>query len=736
MSREKPTKVPATDAGFEVTPQSTITSRPGGLARNHPGATSAWRRFCHHWSKDWVKILVIFGTSVTVRAPALSGDRVWDDNFLVRDNPFIKSPVLIPEAFRHYLFVDSFSAHYRPVQNLSYMLDYFIWDKNTFGFHLTNVLLHAASAAALYFLVKELILSLRGLRLAPLLRERALRCVPSIATTAFLLALLWAVHPVHSAAIDYISGRADSLAFLFATVGWLLFLRALRLTASSRQAVLFIVSGIFALLALLSRETACIWLLLFLGYAMVVERRLSQSYRVRTVLWCAVLALVYWGCRQLPDQQPPSALDERYPLSVRTVLMARSLGDYARLLVFPCNLHMERSILDGAQLYSFDGSTNFGLQYLSILGLIFLSVLLAGCVWSGRGRAVRIFGAIWFLAAYFPISNVVQLNATVAEHWLYLPSVGFLIFVAGCALELPMRYRNFLPWFATCCIIALSWRSFVRSGDWSNEETFYKRTFEAGSRSARVALNLGQIYSDRKEYSKAEQIFRSILSQNPGYPIAQNNLGAVLSRQGKIKEAELLFTEVQKQSPATSKEYPRTWVGALSLADLHYNNGEYGAAAATVASALQKNPEVWDLLGLECEILRKCNHLDAALLLAEDFARDHWWHYGVHLALGRLYAQKGDVVNAERALRDARRLDVHESDAARTLVTIWMNQDRLDEALRTQLRIVRRHSDEPRQYLLLSQVFTKMGRVNEANAALAEVSRLRALAESHTSVSL
>ena len=697
---------------------------------------SVWSRIRGCFIGDWARILIILVAAIIVRAPALSGDRVWDDNFLVRDNPFIKSPVLIPEVFRHYLFLDSYSAHYRPVQNLSYMLDYFIWDKNTFGFHLTNVLLHAASAVALFFLIRELIVSLRCLGIAAAVRARVRRHVPSVSIIAFILALLWAVHPVHSAAVDYISGRADSLAFLFAACGWLLFLRAVGSDRYRHRAGLFVSAGVCCLLALLSRETACIWLVLFLGYVVAVETRLSRSQRVQSVLWCAMLVLVYWSCRQLPDQQPPSALDERYPLPVRVVLMARSLGDYARLLVFPSNLHMERSILDGAHLYSFDGSANLDLQYLSILGLTFLAVLIAGCIWSGRGRSMRIFGAIWFLAAYLPVSNIVQLNATVAEHWLYLPSVGFLIFVAGCALELPVRYRNLVPWAAAACVIALSGRSFIRSGDWSSEETFYKRTFEAGSRSARVALNLGEIYSDRKEYSKAERIFRSILAQNPGYPVAQNNLGSVLYRQGKIKEAESLFTEVQKRSPETSKEYPRTWIGALSLADLHYNKGEYRAATETVIPALQKNPEVWDLLGLECEILRKCNRLDAALLLAEDFARDHWWHYGVHLALGRLYAQKGDLVNAERALSDARRLDVHETDAVRMLVNLWMNQDRLDEALRAQLRIVRSHSDEPRQYLLLSQVLTRMGRMDEAKAALEKVSRLRTLAGAETSASL
>ncbi len=56
---------------------------------------------------------------------------------------------------------------------------------------------------------------------------------------------------------------------------------------------------------------------------------------------------------------------------------------------------------------------------------------------------MRIFGACWFLFAYVPISNLIELNATSAEHWLYLPSVGFLIFLAGCAIDLPPRYRKF-----------------------------------------------------------------------------------------------------------------------------------------------------------------------------------------------------------------------------------------------------------------------------------------------------
>ena len=95
--------------------------------------------------REWLRVLLLIVIGVIVRAPALQGERIWDDQYLSHDNPFIKSPLLILEAFRHYLFVDSFSAHYRPVQNISFIVDYFFWDTDSYGFHLTNVLLHAGS---------------------------------------------------------------------------------------------------------------------------------------------------------------------------------------------------------------------------------------------------------------------------------------------------------------------------------------------------------------------------------------------------------------------------------------------------------------------------------------------------------------------------------------------------------------------------------------------------------------
>src|SRR4051794_18424012 len=101
-----------------VRPDQTDQRRLPSLAR----LQSSLKRFS---KRDWLRAAVLGIAGILVHAPALQGQRIWDDQYLSHDNPFIKSPLLILEAFRHHLFLDSFSLHYRPIQNISFIFDYF-----------------------------------------------------------------------------------------------------------------------------------------------------------------------------------------------------------------------------------------------------------------------------------------------------------------------------------------------------------------------------------------------------------------------------------------------------------------------------------------------------------------------------------------------------------------------------------------------------------------------------------
>ncbi len=369
-------------------------------------------------------------------------------------------------------------------------------------------------------------------------------------------------------------------------------------------------------------------------------------------------------------------------------------------------------------------------EYLSIFGLAFAALLGLGCSWSGPGRRARIFGAGWFLVGFLPVSNLFDLNATVAEHWLYLPSVGVLLFAAGVVLDLPKRSRPLLAGCAGLAVIALSLRAAERSSDWTTAEHFYERTNAAGGTSVRVSVNLGQLYAQRGDYARAEKTFRGILAAVPNFAIAQSNLANVLYQQGRKKEAEALFAAATAAAPNDRKEYPRTWLAAVNLAGIQRQKNDFPAALKTLAQARADYPGIWEITSLESEFLRESKSPGEALELVSEFARRHWWHYGASLALGRLYAEMGDPERAVNALQHASRLDIHEVDALNLIAHMRLRQNRLADACQAQKRAVARQPDAPRQYLLLSDILARMGQTAEARVAIENVARLKAIGHS------
>jgi tetratricopeptide (TPR) repeat protein len=705
------------EVALTVTPASGIADKP------------ALRKIGALFQRAWVRCVILALLGFGVHFPSLQGQLIWDDQYLAHDNPLIKSPLLVVENFRHYLFIDSFSSHYRPVQNISYIVDYLFWNTDPYGFHLSNILWHVASGILLFLLLERV--------LAGLLENRgaAVGGRPIFAGAAFFVALLWVVHPVHSAAVDYISGRADSLAFFFSCGAWLLYLRARTAARILVRSTLCSLAGIGLLIALCSRESAFLWLLVFLLHLFAFEKKVALRAKCLVAIACICVAGSYVGLRQLAERGGYASPSMGWSAPVRATLIFRALGDYGRLLSWPTKLHMERTVFDVDSLQSNTGWRNeIAIEYLSIGGLLLATVLLFGACRKGAARPVRAFGAAWFFLAFLPISNLFDLNATVAEHWLYLPSVGFLIFAAGCALDFPRPLLRFVAPVACLAALALGARGFVRSGDWVDEETFYRRTFASGGISVRIALNLGQIYSSRGEYAQAEALCRRILKISPDYLIARTNLGYALVHQGKMEEANALFAAASQATEQGRKENPRSWVAALNLAHMRYKENDLEGALVVTTKALADYPGTWELVSYKAELTRRLRGPQEALPFMRDFADHHWWHAGAFIALGRLWAEQGNPDQAESALRHASWLDIHDAESLNLIAAMKVRQNRLDAAYTTQRRAVARQPDQPRQYIILSDILTKMGRTDEARAALTQASQMKAIADASVAI--
>ena len=675
-----------------------------------------WMRLSPILSRLWVRLFVLVTAAFLIHVPSLSGQFIWDDNYLLGENPFFRSPIFSLEVFRHYLYLDSSSAHYRPVQNLSYMLDYLIWNGDTYGYHLSNVLWHAASGALLYLLLRRVL----GTFVPAATEPRKIEC------GAFLVALVWVLHPVHSAAVDYISGRADSLAFGFCCAAWLTYLRGARCEMRVVRTACYGGAALLLLLGLCAREIACIWIAIFLLHLFLARSRPLLSHRLCAIAACLLVLGLYGGLRQLPGGRELEPVKSGWDGITRAGLVLRALGDYTRLTVFPTDLHMERSVTD-ARMYRAAPTwqDRFAFSGLTIVGLLAAAGLIAGALKNGDGRRLRIFGAVWFIAAFLPISNAVELNATAAEHWLYLPLVGLLLVFFGWMIEARLAIFRSAAALALCGAAALGVCSTGRSQDWVTEQGFYERTIAAGGWSPRVGLNLAMIYSSQNRLTEARQLLERTLQAWPEYPLARTHLAIVLSKQGAVGAADRIVTENAETAVRQQFTFPRTWTAAMHMAHRELEHGREEEALRVLADARLRHPKAWPVARMEVELLRRTRGPEAALPIAQQFTDRNWWHYSAFLALGKLKAQQGDPSGALAALRHASRLDVRETEALNLMTRIELNRGHLESALGAQRRALSRQPDRPSQYLLFSEVLMQMGRTEQAEQALEQARSLQ-----------
>ena len=647
-------------------------------------------------------------------APVLHGKFLWDDLYLVGSNPLFKSPRFLVEVFRHWLYLDSFSLYYRPIQNLSYLLDYAIWNREVFGYHASNIVFHAASAFLLVLVIRR--------SMGEILRESASPAF--IEAASFSVGLLWAVHPIHNAAVAYVAGRADSIAMMFALAGWLLFLNE---SAGWRRWIALAAAPVCFLVALCAKEIAFIWIALFAVYLFGFDRKRPLRAKAAVVASLLCMLGIYVWLRHLPGPRVTQQGMDYPPLPERVILMFRALGDYTRLIFYPGNLHMERSVWNGGAYRSLGAwQQNLRGEYLSLCGLLTIALFVFACWIPWPGRKIRILGVSWFVLGFLPISNLFPLNAQVAEHWIYMASAGYLIMLAGFACAVPVRYRRLLACIIPAALLALGIRTAFRAADWADPEIFFRRTIAAGGMRDRISLNLASVLSERGKLKEAEAILRQDVAELPDYPSARIALGMNLIQQGRKAEAGQYLAFSPHTADIVAASTPQSWRAALDLSSSEYDSHHVDAALAILDTAIGRYPGVWELVQARAKILMVKSGPEAGLAPVADYARRNWWHLESHLLLARILAEAKNYPASLAACREAATHDIHSAapfeQAARTDILAGQ----LSAALAAQVAAIERGGDQPARYMMLAAILDQMHQPEKARAAVQQAKLLQA----------
>lgn len=500
-------------------------------------------------------LLMVLFACVLAYANTLTGEWVWDDASSVLLHKHVQDPGRFFQLFREdqHAFGRGQGNFYRPLVAASFMLDYQLAggpapassetvkeaDVSTLVFHVTNIFWH--TVAALLFA-----LMLRGLG-AP-------RFVQLLAP------LIFAVHPLHTEAVAYISGRADmmSAAAIFGALCFvILSFREEKIFWGLAGASVCFVAG------LLSKESTLIFpfllallLPLMRGNVHALEQREKPSMMRSAfpLIPAAIILGIYMLLRSTVLRFAEGSASAPAPLAQRLVETAQALGMYVKLLFVPTGLHMERVLHDVSMVYA-------------LAGVVFLAGMLALIVVSARkGRGRIAAGCAWFLVSWLPISGIFPLNAPMAEHWMYVPMAGFWwalteLIHAACRREALLRAAGII--LIVLCI-AFTGLTARRNLDWHDNATLFRATLRENPGSARVHYNLAVTYEDLEgNYAGARRHYERYLELQvkrraalpEGAPVAMDDeiearmsLGRVLMRLQEYEEAINVFAPLIRLS--------------------------------------------------------------------------------------------------------------------------------------------------------------------------------------------
>jgi tetratricopeptide (TPR) repeat protein len=551
----------------------------------------------------------------------------YDDGIYVFQNPEVLAGVTAKGIRWALTFAEI--GHWHPVTWVSHMLDVRVWGLRPGGHHLTNVLLHIATAILLFLALKQMTGAL---------------------WRSAVVAALFAIHPQRVESVAWIAERKDVLSGLFfmATI-----LAYLRYTARPGLARYIIAVLLFAL-GLMSK-------------GMLVS------------LPIILLLLDYWPLARFKQNSPVQLTGEKIPfliLSLVSCIATRlSPEKVAPVFVMSLRSRIENAVVSyliyikqmfypvGLELPYFNPPGGFP-TWQVIVAFVLLSGISLAAFLCRKRIPYFIVGWLWYLIMMLPVIGLIQISYYArADRYTYLPHIGLYLVIVWGVVEVTRRsavYRELLRLGILVVIGLLVMQARIQASYWHDSETLFRYALSVAPDNFIAHVNLG-LFLDQKnevnaaiaEYEKAEKI-------QPGYAEAHNNLGNALGHAGRYTEAIAEYKKALELVP----DLPQV---RNNLAAAYGQIGQLDEAVLNFRKVLEDNPDfapghanLGYALALQGKVDDAISEYQKALSLRPD-------SFETLMNLGDLYMKKGQTAEAIAHYKKAVDLRPSNTDALHKL---------------------------------------------------------------------
>lgn len=505
-----------------------------------------------HGMSERLRIATLLGLTTLVYGNTLVNGFALDDYLYIFYNPAVTSPSIkgLFAATRDFNV-------FRPVTFATLAFNWAVGGAHAWGYHLVNLLLHAAVTLLLYLVLRKILGSL-----------------PQGSAVAFAAALLFAVHPIHTEAVASIVGRSELLAVGFLLAAWLLHLRDQPIPTL-----------LCFLAALLAKESAVVFLPLAIAgdYACGKLKPLVRYGWIAGVggLYMAVLWKMQggrFGEKGINFLDNPLA---HLPASLRIVNALRIAWKYLGLHVYPATLSCD---------YSYSGILLYSNLRHTLPPVLATGFVLALWIWAIRMKRKDwvLAGAI-YLGGFSVTANILVPTGTImGERLAYLPSAGFCLLVGLLWVQLEKEQRKLAWTVMVLALVALATRTIVRNRDWRDNFTLFSSAVKAVPGSSKTHAGLGGEYLRRNQLEEALKEFQTSLSIYPDFADVWNSVGIVETRLGHDQEAVQSF---QKSLEMTREDDANYNTRASNLAEQLIKLRKTDDALRLLNNQISKSPE-------------------------------------------------------------------------------------------------------------------------------------------------